>query len=103
MTKYTNIIACGTLDIDGYTFEKVKSFMYLGWEVNDENKQIEVKFFRSAIPPRCIKMQLNKTWIIPVLTGAGTQILTPAMENRLYVYERCMTLTQMVGGSGLPV
>lgn len=93
------------ISIQGYTFEGVDAFIYLGAQVNDKNKisdEIQrrilagnrayfanIKLLKSSILSKKCKMRIYKSLIRPVVTyGAETWNLLSSDANKLRVFER---------------
>lgn len=94
-----------SISLLNYTFEIVNSFNYLGAVINNKNDMhiainerlqaaqktfyAHLKFFKSRLTSRSLKMRLYKTVVLPVLTySCETWALTLADEEKLRVFER---------------
>lgn len=109
-TKYMCISADNTRTVhhfeeEGYKFESVASFTYLGADVNNENKILNevnkrimagnrayfanIKLFRSPLLSRTTKKRLYKTLVRPVVTYASESwTLNTTITNNLKLFER---------------
>lgn len=108
-TKYMRVGGAGTqspyFEVGHFKFEKVKSFTYLGSELNCHNDLSQeigrrttaasrcfyslARQFRSKFLSKRTKLIIYKTIVRPVLTyAAETWATTLADENKLLVFER---------------
>ena len=93
------------ISIGQYTFEKVKSFLYLGATLNHNGTVTEeiskriitankayyanIKLLKSSVLSRTTKLKIYRTLIRPVITyAAETWTLSHSDENALRIFER---------------
>lgn len=103
------------IQVNGYTFDTVNEFIYLGSLVTNDNEMVAevqrriqaanrcyfglVPQLKSRVISRTTKLRLYKTLIRPVLTyGSETWTLTKALEEDLRRFER-KVLRRILGGT----
>ena len=92
-TKYLKCtrkdIKTENLNINSSYIEQVKQYKYLGSIINDNNSNLNLKFFKSKLVTRSSKLKLCRMMIKPIVTYASeTWVLKENTIQKLLVFER---------------